>query len=85
MAVLTSPASSINESRSHIRGLPGKIVRVDWNAVAAKARAWIERHVAKGLGRSGVDHFPNVDVHAQAELLELIDERNVHATENVLK
>jgi len=40
--------------------LPRKIKRIDGNAVSAKARTGIKRMEAERLGRSGVNHFPDV-------------------------
>ena len=62
-------ARKLDETRREVKfaSLPGKIIRVDRDAVATEARAGIEGHVAEGFGRGGVDDFPNVNVHAQAE------------------
>jgi hypothetical protein len=75
MAVLISPASSMKRVRkSNSFGLPGEIEGVDGDAVAAEAGAGIEGLEAEGLGLGGVDDFVDVDAHAHAELLELVDQ-----------
>ena len=66
-------------------GFPGEIEGVDGNAVAAKAGAGIEGLEAEGLGFGGVDDFVDVDVHLHAELLELVDERDVDAAIDVFE
>ena len=66
-------------------GLPGEIEGVDGDAVAAEAGAGIEGLEAEGLGFGGVDDFVDVDVHAHAELLELVDQGDVDAAVDVFK
>ena len=39
----------------------------------------------EGLGFCRIDHFVNIDAHAQAQLLQLVDESNVDAAINILK
>ena len=53
--------------------------------MAAEAGAGIKRHEAEGLGRGAVDDFPDVEIHAQAELLQLVHQRDVHAAEDVFE
>ena len=53
--------------------------------MAAQTRPRIERHIAKGFRRRRVDHFPNVNVHTQAELFEFVHQGDVHAPENIFK
>ena len=84
--MLTSPASSMKRVRkSNCLGLPRKIKGVDGNAVAAQAGAGIKGLEAEGLGLGGVDDFVNVDAHAHAELLQLVDQRDVDAAVDVLE
>src|SRR5579872_1889775 len=64
---------------------PGKIEGVDRDAVTAEAGAGIERHEAERLGGRGVDDFPDVHAHAQAEHFELVDHRDIDAAEDVLE
>ena len=64
---------------------PGKIVRIDRDAVAAEAGAGIKGHEAEGLGGGGVDDFPDIDIHAQAEHFQLVDQRDVDAAENIFE
>src|SRR5207237_6253541 len=41
--------------------LPGKVERIDWNAMSAKPRTGIKWHEAEGLGLRRFDNFPNID------------------------
>src|SRR5208283_2228841 len=45
----------------------------------------VERHEAEGLGGGGIDHFPDVHAHAQAEHLELVDEGDVDAAKDIFQ
>ena len=65
--------------------LPRQVERVDRDAVAAEARAGIERHEAERLGRGGVDHLPDVDVQPVAHQRQLVDEADVDGAERVLE
>src|SRR3984885_8280932 len=65
-------------------GFPRQIVRIDRNAVAPETGPGIERHEAEGFCGGAVDDLPDVEAHAQAELLELVNHGDVHAAENVL-
>ena len=53
--------------------------------MSAKAGAGIKRMEAKGLGRGSVDDLPDIEVHAQAEHLEFVDERDVDAAVDVFQ
>ena len=53
--------------------------------MTAKARSGIKRHKAKGLGGRGVDDFPDIDVHAGCQKLELVYQSYIHAAENILE
>ena len=53
--------------------------------MAAEPRPRIEGHEAERFRGRRVDHFPDVDVHAQAELFELVDERDVDAAKDVFQ
>ena len=53
--------------------------------MAAEAGAGIEGLEAEGLGLGRVDDFVDVDAHAHAKLLELVDQRDVDAAIDVLK
>src|SRR6185437_4409453 len=65
--------------------LPGKIERIDGDAVAAKARPGIKRMESERLAFGGLNDLEDVEAHPDAELLELIDQRNVHAAVDILK
>ena len=65
--------------------LPGQVEGIDGNAVPAQPRPRVEGHEAERLGLGGVDHFPQIDVHPLAEQLHLVDQRDVHAAEDVLQ
>ncbi len=71
--------------KSNSLRLPRKIEGIDGDAVSAQAGAGIERLEAERLALGGFDHLPDVDAHAQAEQLELVDQRDVHAAVNVLQ
>ena len=57
---------------------------VDGDAVAAQAGAGPEGHEAEGLGGGRGDDLPDVDAHGLVDLLELVDQGDVHAAEGVL-
>src|SRR5581483_7879474 len=80
-------AGQLDEARLEVvfTGLPGQVERIDGDAVAAQAGPGIERHEAVGLGRRQLDDLPDVDVHATSQQRHLIDQRDVHATEDVLE
>ena len=80
-------AGQLDEAGAEVEllGLPGEIEGVDGDAVAAEAGAGIEGLEAEGLGFGRVDDFVDVDAHAHAELLELVDQRDVDAAVDVLK
>src|SRR5487761_2640199 len=65
--------------------LPREIERVNGDAMTAESGAGIERMKSEGLGFGGVDHLPNIDAHAHAELLQLIDQRDVYAAIDVFE
>jgi len=66
-------------------GFPGEVEGIDGDAMASEAGAGVEGLEAEGLGFGGVDDFVDVDAHAHAELLELVDERDVDAAVDVFK
>ena len=80
-------AGELDEARGEIvfASLPGQIVRIDRDAVAAEAGAGIKGHEAERLCGGAIDNFENVKVHAQAKLLEFIHERDIHAAENIFE
>ena len=80
-------AGQLDEAGAEVEllGLPGEIEGIDGDAVAAEAGAGIEGLEAEGLGFGGVDDFVDVDAHAHAELLELVDQRDVDAAIDVFK
>ena len=49
-----------------------------------KAGTRVEAHEAEGLGLGGVEDVPDVDVHLLEDHLELVDEGDVDAPEDVL-
>ena len=75
----------LDEARVKVEFLrfPGKIERVDRNAVTAEPGARVKRLEAKRLGRGGTDHFEDINPHAKTQQLELIYQRYVHAAVNV--
>ncbi len=53
--------------------------------MAAEAGAGVKGLEAKGLGFGGVDDFVDVDAHAHAKLLELVDQRDIDAAIDVFE
>ena len=80
-------AGQLDETSGEIvfAGFPGKIIRIDGNAVAAQTRTGIKRHEAERLGGGGVDDFPDVDVHARSQKFEFVDEGDVDAAKNIFE
>ena len=76
-----------DEARPEIEllGFPGEIEGIDGNAVTAEAGAGIEGLKSKGLGFGSVDDFMNVDAHAHAKLLELVDQGDIDAAIDVFE
>ena len=69
-----------------LASLPGQVVRIHKNAVAADPWTRVERHKAKRLRGRRLNHFPDVDAtHAVAHPRQLVDKGNVHAPEDVLQ
>ena len=68
-----------------LAGLPGQVERVDRHAVTAQAGTRIEGHEAIGLGRAGGDDLPDVYPERVTDDLELVDQRDVDAAEDVLE
>src|SRR5258708_33514422 len=66
-------------------GFPRKVERVDRDGVSAETRSGIERMKAERLGRSCCDDFPDVESHAQAEQLQLIDQGDVDAAVDIFQ
>jgi hypothetical protein len=64
---------------------PAQIERVDGQAVPAHARSGLQAHEPVGLGGCGVDDLPDVDAHTVGQHRQLIDERDVDRTEDVLQ
>src|SRR5690606_4985937 len=65
--------------------LPGKIERIDGNAVPAQARTRIERHEAERLCGRRVDYLPSIDPHTIAHESHFIHEAYVDHPEGVLE
>ena len=77
----------LDEARGQavLASFPGKIKRIDGNAMAAESGAGIKRREPKGLGLGGFDYLPDVDAHFVINKLQFIDEGDVHAAINILK
>ena len=85
IATLISPASSMNFGRdAELACLPREVERVERNAVTAPAGTGVEAHEAERLRRRGIENLPDVDTHPVEHDLQLVDERDVHGTEDVL-
>ena len=65
--------------------LPGKVERVDGDAVPAQAGTGGELHEAEGLAGGGIDHLPDIHAHAVAHNGKLVDHGDVDHAEGVLK
>ena len=80
-------AGQLDEAGAEVEllGLPGEIEGIDGDAVAAQAGAGIEGLEAEGLGLGGVDDFVDVDAHPHAQLLQLVDQRDIDAAVDVLE
>ncbi len=80
-------AGELDEARVEVPLLrfPRKIERVHRDAVPAEAGSGIERLESEGLGLRCLDHFPDVDAHAQREQLQFVDQRDIHAAIDVLE
>ncbi len=53
--------------------------------MTTQAGSGIEGMKAERLGGSGFDDFPNIQIHAQAEHLKLVDQSDVDAAVNILQ
>ena len=80
-------AGQLDEAGAEVEllGLPREIERIDGDAMAAQAGAGIKGLKAEGLGLGRVDDLVDVDAHAHAELLELVDQRDVDAAVDVFQ
>src|SRR5271157_176767 len=80
-------ARQFDEARMEVEllRLPREIKGIDWNAVPAEPGSRIERVKAKGFGLGRFDHFPDIYAHAQAELFQLVHQRDVDAAVDVLQ
>ena len=53
--------------------------------MSAEAWAWIKGMKAEGLRGGGIDDLPDVEIHAQAQHLEFVDQRDVDAAVNIFE
>jgi hypothetical protein len=53
--------------------------------VTAEARAGIEGHEAERFCGGAIDNFENIEIHAQAELLQFVHQRDIHAAKNIFE
>src|SRR5262245_13253549 len=65
--------------------LPGKIMRIERNAVTANSGTGIKRHEAERFGSRGANHLPGVDVERIAKARHLIGHPDVYGAEGVLE
>ena len=79
-------AGKLDEADGHVEfaRFPNEVEGVDRDAMSAEARAGIEGHEAEGLGARGLDHLPDVDAHRLINELQLVHERDIDRTEDVL-
>src|SRR5262249_44288756 len=66
-------------------GNPGKVKRIDRNAMPAKAGSRVERLESKGFGACGLNHFPYVYPHSIKKHFEFVDEGNIDGPVGVLE
>jgi hypothetical protein len=52
--------------------------------VATKPWSWVERHVAEWLGLGSFNDLKDIKAHCHVDHLELVNERDVNSTEDVL-
>jgi hypothetical protein len=80
-------AGQLDEARVHpeLARLPRQVEGVDGDAMAAQARARVVGHEAEGLGGGRVDDLEQVDAHALADHLQLVDQADVHRAMDVLQ
>src|SRR5260370_1256968 len=80
-------ASKLDEPRGEpVRAcFRGQIERVDRNAMSPPAGPWIKAHETERLGRRGIEDLPDVDVQTLVDHLQLVDECDVDAPEDVLE
>src|SRR5438552_7386577 len=64
---------------------PGQIERINWDAVTAKTGSWIKWHESKRLCPGSFDDLPDVNSHVGVYQLQLINQRDVDATKNILQ
>src|ERR1039458_3395193 len=85
--VVVDLSGKLDEAGAEIKlfGLPREIEGVNGNAMPAQAGAGVKGMKAERLGGSGRDHLPDVDVHAQAQQLEFIDQCDIDAAIDVLQ
>ena len=85
--VVVDLSGQFDEASAEIKffGFPREIEGIDGNAMPAQARSGIKRMKAERLGGSGFDDLPDIDVHAQAQQLEFVDQRDVDAAVDVLQ
>ena len=66
-------------------GLPGKVKGINGNAVSAQSGSRIKGLKAERFGGGSADDLPDIYAHAQAEHLELVHQRDIHAAIDVLQ
>src|SRR5207249_3065565 len=64
---------------------PRQVKWINGNTMSAEPWSRIKRHEAKGLGFRRLDDLPYVNTHRLVDYLQLIDQRNVYAAENILQ
>ncbi len=68
-----------------LAGLPGKVKRVERNAVAAESRSRIKRLKAVRLCFGRVDHVPDIDAHTVADDRHFVREADIDIAVGVFK
>ena len=52
--------------------------------MATPTRTGIKAHKTKWLGRSRIQHFPNINAHALIDNLEFVNQRNIYGAKDIL-
>jgi hypothetical protein len=53
--------------------------------VTAEAGPGIEGHEAEWFCGCAIDNFENIEIHAQAELLQFVNQRDIHAAKDIFE
>ena len=76
-----------DEARVHaiLPRLPGQVIGIDGDAVPAQARSGVERLEPERLGRSRLNHFPDVNAHPIGGHLQFVHQSDVHGPVDIFQ